>query len=54
MTGNIGGRLVALSIAMILTGMGTVLAVIFVDRMVAVGNHYFKEKNIRYSRVRKK
>ena len=44
MTGNIGGRMVVLSIVIILTGMGTVLAVVFVGRVVAVGHHYFKEK----------
>ncbi len=30
-------------------GIGTVLAVIFVGRVVAVGNHFLKEKIIRYS-----
>lgn len=115
MTGNIGGRLVVLSIAIILTGMGivltlnvrlipnpgdgivqaladlfqtkistvknaldiicavistvlglafagkiigigigTVLAVIFVGRVVAVGNHFFREKIIRYSGLEEK
>lgn len=32
-------------------GIGTVLAVVFVGRVVAVGNHYLKEKIIGYSGV---
>lgn len=44
MTGNIGGRMVVLSIVIILTGMETMLAVVFVGRVVAVGHHYFKEE----------
>lgn len=38
------GRIVTLIIAIALTGIGTVLAVIGVGRVIAVFNHFFKKK----------